>query len=160
MYQGEYQQSYAYSVMKELLEKEVPLTAVITCNNSLGKGYLQAVYEADQVNVFTHVGLDKIEMLELLRIPDNYIIRDSCEMGKQAAEMLISRIAFPPYSWVWPCTGKQYCFCGSESPGACAGILQGSVLADGKNRSNTDRDRWKRYPDLAEYRGGYGRRST
>lgn len=95
VYQGEYRQSYAYSAMKELLGKEDPLTAVITCNNSLGKGYLQAVYEADKANVFTHIGLDKIEMLELLRIPYNYVLRDSYEMGKQAAEMLISRIAFP-----------------------------------------------------------------
>lgn len=95
VYQGEYQKSYAYLAMKELMEKEIPFTAVLTCNNSLGKGYLQAVHEAGRADAFTHISLDKIEMLDLLRIPNNYILRDSYEMGKQAAEMLISRIAFP-----------------------------------------------------------------
>lgn len=95
IYQGEYQKSYAYLAMKDLIEKGIDFTAVITCNNSLGKGYLQAVHEAGRVNEFTHIGLDKIEMLDMLRIPNNYILRDSYEMGRQAAEMLISRIAFP-----------------------------------------------------------------
>lgn len=95
IYQGEYQESYAYLAMKDLIEKGIDFTAVITCNNSLGKGYLEAVYEAGKVNKFTHIGLDKIEMLDILRIPNNYILRDSFEMGRQAAEMLISRIAFP-----------------------------------------------------------------
>lgn len=95
VYQGEYKRSYAYQVMKELIAKGTRFTAVITCNNSLGKGYLQAVYELGRADHFTHIGLDKIEMLDLLQIPNNYILRDPYEMGKQAAEMLISRIAFP-----------------------------------------------------------------
>lgn len=93
--QGEYQKSYAYLAVKDLMEKRVSFTAVITCNNSLGKGYLQAVHEMDKADAFTHISLDKIEMLDLLRIPNNYILRDSYEMGKQAAEMLINRIALP-----------------------------------------------------------------
>jgi len=44
---------------------------------------------------FIELLLDRIEMLDLLRIPNNYILRDSFEMGRRAAEMLISRIAFP-----------------------------------------------------------------
>ncbi len=95
VYQGEYQQSYGYLAMKELMEKELDFTAVITCNNSLGRGYLQAVHEAGRADAFEHISLDKIEMLDLLRIPNNYMLRDSYEMGRQAAEMLISRIAFP-----------------------------------------------------------------
>jgi len=95
VYQGEYQKSYAYLAMKDLIEKETAFTAVITCNNSLGKGYLQAVHELGKTDAFTHISLDKIEMLDLLQIPNNYILRDSYEMGKQAAELLISRIAFP-----------------------------------------------------------------
>ena len=95
VYQGEYQKSYAYLAMKDLMEKGLSFTAVLTCNNSLGKGYLQAVHEAGKAETYTHINLDKIEMLDLLRIPNNYILRNSYEMGKQAAEMLISRIAFP-----------------------------------------------------------------
>lgn len=95
VYQGEYQQSYAYLAMKDLVEKKAVFTAVITCNNSLGKGYLQAVHEMGKADAYTHISLDKIEMLDLLKIPNNYILRDSYEMGKRAAELLISRIAFP-----------------------------------------------------------------
>lgn len=93
--QGEYLRSYAYLTVKDLIQREILFTAVITCNNSLGEGYLQAVHELGKADLFTHIGLDKIEMLDLLQIPNNYILRDSYEMGKQAAEMLISRIAFP-----------------------------------------------------------------
>ncbi len=95
IFQGEFKKSYAYQITKELLQHRYPPTAVITCNNSLGKGYLQAVYEAGEQKKFIHISLDQIEMLDLLGIPHNYIRRDSYEMGKRAAEMLISRLAFP-----------------------------------------------------------------
>lgn len=95
VYQGTYKQSYAYLATKEILKKKEQPTAVITCNNSLGKGYLQAVAEYGNTSNYTHVSLDKIEMLDLLRIPHNFIERDSYELGKRAAELLIGRIAFP-----------------------------------------------------------------
>ncbi len=95
VYQGEYQKSYAYTVTKELLHKEEKPTAVITCNNSLGKGYLQAVYEEGRPDAFVHIALDRIEMLDLLKIPSNYVLRNPYDMGKTAARMLVSRIAFP-----------------------------------------------------------------
>lgn len=95
VFQGEYEQAYAFQTTKTLLASTSPPSAVITCNNSLGKGYLQAIYEAGQTNAFTHIGLDEIEMLHLLKIPNCYVRRDSYEMGKQAAELLISRLASP-----------------------------------------------------------------
>ncbi len=95
VYQGEYQEFYAYTVTKELLNREKKPTAVITCNNSLGKGYLQAVYERGRPDAFAHITLDKIEMLDLLNIPCDHVLRDSYEMGRTAAKMLVSRIAFP-----------------------------------------------------------------
>jgi len=95
IFQGEYEQAYAYQITKMLLDGPSPPTALITCNNSLGRGYLQAVYEAGQTDAFTHIGLDEIEMLNLLKIPNNYIKRDSYEMGRQAAELLIGRLASP-----------------------------------------------------------------
>lgn len=95
IYQGTYKQSYAYLAAKEIFQKQDQPTAVLTCNNSLGKGYLQAVREDGKTDSYTHVSLDKIEMLDLLGIPHNYIERDSYELGKRAAELLINRIAFP-----------------------------------------------------------------
>jgi len=98
IFQGEYEPDYAFRTTKALLEGTSPPSAVITCNNSLSRGYLQAVYEAGRTDAFTHVGLDEIEMLNLLKIPNNYIQRNSYEMGRLAAELLISRLAFPDKS--------------------------------------------------------------
>lgn len=95
VFHGEYKESYAYEVMGELCQRKELPTAVITCNNSLGKGYLKAIYELNATDKFLHISLDKMEMLDILKIPYNYIHRDSYEMGKRAAELLISRIAFP-----------------------------------------------------------------
>jgi len=95
VFQGEYKKSYSYLITKELLKSPVQPTAVITCNNNLGRGYLQAVYEAKKPDIYTHVSLDKLDMLDILGVPLNYIERDSYELGKRGAEMLISRIAFP-----------------------------------------------------------------
>lgn len=95
IFQGEYQESYAYQATKTLLSYDFPPTAVITCNNSLGRGYLQAVYEEGRPEAFTHISLDQIEMLDILKIPHNYVYRDAYTMGKRAAELLIRRIAFP-----------------------------------------------------------------
>lgn len=95
IFQGEYKTSYAYKTTLQLMKQKNQPTAVITCNNSLGKGYLKAVYEKNDPNRYTHISLDKIEMLELLGIPHNYIKRDAYSLGKAAAEMLMSRIASP-----------------------------------------------------------------
>lgn len=95
VYQGFFKQSYAYLITREIMMKSEQPTAVITCNNSLGNGYFQAIYEARKLNLYTNVNLDRLKMLKTLGIPHNYIRRDSYELGKKAAEMLISRIAFP-----------------------------------------------------------------
>ena len=95
IFHGEYDDNYAYEVTKALIARQTPPSAIITCNNSLGKGYLKAVYENNKQHLFTHIGLDKIEMLDLLKIPNNFILRDSYQMGKKAAELLISRISCP-----------------------------------------------------------------
>ncbi|MGC4018588.1 MAG: hypothetical protein QM793_04735 [Muricomes sp.] len=44
---------------------------------------------------YQNVSLDKMEMLNILGIPYNYIERDAYKMGKTAMEQMINRIAFP-----------------------------------------------------------------
>lgn len=95
VYQGYFKQSYAYLITREIMMKADQPTAVITCNNSLGNGYFQAIYEARKPSLYTNVNLDRVKMLNTLGIPHNYIQRDSYELGMKAAELLISRIAFP-----------------------------------------------------------------
>lgn len=95
VFQGVFKKSYSYLITRELLMRDEQPTAVITCNNSMSRGYLQAIYEAKKPHLYTHVSLDKIDMLDLLGIGHNYIRRDAYELGKKAAELLIARIAFP-----------------------------------------------------------------
>lgn len=95
VFHGEYNRVYAYETTKQLLKRKDQPDAVITCNNSLGRGYLQAVYETGLQNAYTHVSLDRIEMLDILGISHNYIKRDSFELGRKAAELLVGRIAYP-----------------------------------------------------------------
>lgn len=97
VFRGDYKPSSAYAMTKQMMELEDQPTAVITCNNSMSKGFLKAVYEAKKriPDAYTHIGLDKIEMLNLLGIPYNHIERDAYELGRRAVEMLINRIAFP-----------------------------------------------------------------
>lgn len=95
VFQGVFKKSYSYLITREIMMRDEQPTAVITCNNSLSRGYLQAIYEAKKPHLYTHVSLDRIDMLDLLGIGHNYIRRDSYELGRKAAEMLIDRIAFP-----------------------------------------------------------------
>ncbi|MDD3172725.1 MAG: LacI family DNA-binding transcriptional regulator [Herbinix sp.] len=97
IFRGDYKYSSAYSMTKQMIKLENQPTAVITCNNSISKGFLKAIYETGKSipDAYMHIGLDKIEMLNLLGIPYNHIERDSYELGKRAVEILINRIAFP-----------------------------------------------------------------
>lgn len=97
IFRGDYKPSSAYVLTKQMMELKEQPTAVITCNNSMSKGFLKAVYEAGKSipDAYTHIGLDKIEMLNILSIPYNHIERDPYELGKRAVEILINRIAFP-----------------------------------------------------------------
>lgn len=41
------------------------------------------------------IGLDRIEVLDVIGNPFNFIDRDARKMGQEAVELLISRMAFP-----------------------------------------------------------------
>jgi LacI family transcriptional regulator len=77
-----------------MIAQEDQPTAVITCNNLLSKGYLQAVCEHThgKTDLYTHIGLDEIDMMQYLGIPYNCIQRDAYELGRSAAELLMKRI--------------------------------------------------------------------
>ncbi len=86
-----------YQVTKQMIAKSKQPTAVITCNNLLSKGYIQAVCEHThgKTDMYTHIGLDEIDMMQYLGIPYNCIQRDAYELGHSAAELLIKRLEQP-----------------------------------------------------------------
>ena len=94
---GDYSIQSAYMMTKEMMKLPVQPTAVITCNNDTTKGFLEAVYESGRSIPldYKNVSLYKMEMLNILGIPYNYIERDAYQMGQKAMEQLINRIAFP-----------------------------------------------------------------
>ena len=94
---GSYTRVSGYQVTKRMIAQEDQPTAVITCNNLLSKGYLQAVCEHThgKTDLYTHIGLDEIDMMQYLGIPYNCIQRDAYELGRSAAELLMKRIEQP-----------------------------------------------------------------
>lgn len=86
-----------YMMTKELMKLPVQPSVVITCSNESTKGFLEAVYESGRSvpGDYQIVALGKLEMLNILGIPYNYIERDAYQMGRKAMEQLINRIAFP-----------------------------------------------------------------
>ena len=97
VFRGTYTRVSGYQVTKQMIAKSKQPTAVITCNNLLSKGYIQAVCEHThgKTDMYTHIGLDEIDMMQYLGIPYNCIQRDAYELGHSAAELLIKRLEQP-----------------------------------------------------------------
>ena len=94
VFRGSYTRISGYLTTKKLIVNSIQPTAVITCNNLLSKGYIQAVCECNEgkIDMYTHIGLDEIDMMQYLGIPYNCIQRDSYKVGNSAAELLIKRL--------------------------------------------------------------------
>lgn len=97
MFFGNYRATRAYELSKELLAMEHRPTAVLTCNNRTSLGFLKAVHERGESvpEDITCIGLDRIDILDIIGNPFNFIERDARKMGQAAVELLISRMAFP-----------------------------------------------------------------
>lgn len=97
VFRGSYTRKSGYLTTKKMISNSVQPTAVITCNNLLSKGYIQAVCECNdgKIDLYTHIGLDEIDMMQYLGIPYNCIQRDSYKLGHSSAELLIKRLEFP-----------------------------------------------------------------
>ena len=97
MFFGDFRATKAYELSKQLLDLDPRPTAVLTCNNRTSLGFLKALHERGQSvpEDISCIGLDKIEALDIIRNPFNYIERDGRKKGQTAVELLISRMAFP-----------------------------------------------------------------
>lgn len=94
---GDYTADCSYELTKSILSMVDPPTAVITCSNRTSIGFLKAVYEAGKSipKDISCIGLDSIEILDIVGVNFDCVFRDSKEMGRKAVELLINRIAFP-----------------------------------------------------------------
>ena len=97
MFFGNYRATKGYELAKELLSLENRPTAVLTCNNRTSLGFLKALHERGESvpEDIACIGLDRIEVLDVIGNPFNFIDRDARKMGQEAVELLISRMAFP-----------------------------------------------------------------
>jgi LacI family transcriptional regulator len=93
----------AESATRQLLELDVPPTAVFAANNRQCIGVLRAIRVAQRS--IAVVGFDDFELADLLLIPVSVIAYDPAELGRAAAELLFSRMAGdtrPPQTIVIP----------------------------------------------------------
>ena len=97
MFFGTYQTEEACVLSRQLLAMADRPTAVLTCNNRITMGFLRALYERGEQlpNDIACVSLDRIEALDSIQLPLNYIERDAAKMGREAANLLVSRMANP-----------------------------------------------------------------
>jgi LacI family transcriptional regulator len=76
---------------RQLLDLEVPVTAIFAADNRQCIGVLRAI-RAAQRSVAV-VGFDDFELADLLEVPVSVIGYDPAELGRAAAELLFSRMA-------------------------------------------------------------------
>ena len=94
---GSYHTQKGYELSKKMLRMEDRPTAVLTCNNLISMGFLKALHERGESSPedIACIGLDRIEVLDIIGNPFNFIERDAKKLGKAAVELLINRMNFP-----------------------------------------------------------------
>jgi LacI family transcriptional regulator, galactose operon repressor len=75
----------------ELLALPEPPTALFTGNNRMTVGALRVL--GGNSNRFALVGFDDMELAELLAVPVTLVVYDAAELGRQAAELIVRRLA-------------------------------------------------------------------
>lgn len=118
IYQGDFSLETAYTLSCKLLDEEDPLPAVITCNNQSTLGLVRAVRERGLHfgEDLAMVGIDHIDILDIIDYCYSYVDRDTREMGRQAMNALLERIRDPQrpvHTVVMPCRktlkGAEFC---------------------------------------------------
>ena len=74
-----------------LLALKNPPTALFTTNNRISVSVLRALQQRTERIAF--VGFDDLELAEMLSTPVTVVAHDATEMGRQAAQLLLARLA-------------------------------------------------------------------
>lgn len=91
---GEFKLEKAYEITKEIMKKENPPTAIITCSNRMTIGVVKALREMKKhvPNDLAIVGFNKIDFLDIFGLNITYIDDLPEELGKKAMTMLFEII--------------------------------------------------------------------
>jgi len=91
---GDFGVSTAYRLTKEMLERGAIPEGIVTSNNRTSLGFLKAVRE-HKIKIGTDIaviGIDNIDVLDMLGFDFSCVMRDVHEMGRLAAGQLFDRI--------------------------------------------------------------------
>ena len=88
---GAHDAGSAEVAVDDLLALRDPPTAIFTGNNRITVGALHALARGNRQVAL--VGFDDLELAELLSRPTTVVAYDAAEMGRQAAELLVRRLA-------------------------------------------------------------------
>ena len=94
---GDFREGSGYRLGTELIQMENPPTAILSCNNLMTMGMLEAVNASGRqmgVDVAT-VGFDDIPIATLMNPKLTVVSRPMQEMGEWAAKLLLERIQNP-----------------------------------------------------------------
>ncbi|WP_217622401.1 LacI family DNA-binding transcriptional regulator [Paenibacillus agri] len=92
--QGSWLEDSGYQSTLELMQAEVPPTAIFAANNLICQGAIKAIRDLNLEigEDISLIGFDENELAEFVKPKVTVVRRPTREMGTQAAEMLIKRI--------------------------------------------------------------------
>jgi LacI family transcriptional regulator len=97
IYIGDFSYESGYKLTKEILSKNKKITAIFACNNLMTLGSLKAIHELG-LSIPNHIAFmafDEITALSDVGYSISHVSRETFNMGKIAAEMLITRLNGP-----------------------------------------------------------------
>lgn len=97
VYVGDFTVEKAYEISKEFLENNDLPEAILTSNNRTTLGLLKALNEKKVIpgKDIAVIGIDSIEVLDILDYKISCVTRDAVEMGRVAMRLLLERFDNP-----------------------------------------------------------------
>jgi len=97
IYEGNFSVDKAYQLSKQFIEKNDLPDALLTSNNRTTLGLLKALNEKKIVlgKDIAVIGIDSIEVIDILGIKLSCVARDAVEMGRIAMRLLLERFQKP-----------------------------------------------------------------
>ncbi|WP_101908296.1 LacI family DNA-binding transcriptional regulator [Marasmitruncus massiliensis] len=97
IYRGDFTIDTAYRLAKNMFESGDIPEAIFTCNNRTNLGFIKAAREKKFKlgRDIAAIGIDHVEVLDILDYNFSYVTRDTVEMGRIAISMLLNRLKNP-----------------------------------------------------------------
>jgi LacI family transcriptional regulator len=97
IYSGNFSIETAYQLSKAMFESNDLPDAIFTCSNRTNLGLIKAATEKKIKfgRDISAIGIDHVDVLDILGYNFSYVTRDTIEMGRVAMNMLVDRFKFP-----------------------------------------------------------------